>query len=284
MADIYDLIKQLASLQPSARTTAREALVEIGAPAVEPLCTALAHPHWHVREHSAEALRDMADPRSAEALCKALSDAAAVVRSIAREALVQIGLPAVEALCKAQGVHDANARWQAAEALGQIGDRRILPRKLLLDTSMPLRQRANALNALHSTRAQYIVGGTHGDTYLRYEMPPPSQFCEQMLQHPEAELRRAAEEMLQFLAGDTLLRASQADGAGGDTLLRAASGAQTDESGDTLLRGASGEQTDEPGGTPLHPATRDPRDEPPTRAARLRWPLGRNRKPPTRQE
>jgi hypothetical protein len=59
-----------------------------------------------------------------------------------------------------------------------------------------------------------------------------------MKDDPELQTREVAEDMLRFLAGETLLRPSQRDESKGEELLRAASSAQSHESGGELLRGA----------------------------------------------
>ena len=106
------------------REAAIEALLSIGAPAVEPLITALKDSDWLVREGAATALARIADVQAVEPLIAALSDEYLTVREQVTEALVRIGAPAVESLIEALKNKNSSMRKQAAIALGRISDER----------------------------------------------------------------------------------------------------------------------------------------------------------------
>jgi HEAT repeat protein len=131
------------------RKAAAEALVKIGAPAVEPLIAALKDEVEWVRKAAAWALVKIGAP-AVEPLIAALKDGDKGVRRAAAEVLdelkwqpgcdeagayywttkrqwnecVKIGAPAVEPLSAALKDWDADVRRAAAWALGQIGDAR----------------------------------------------------------------------------------------------------------------------------------------------------------------
>ena len=99
--DIVALINDLSGKDGIKRHKARIALVEIGAPAVEPLVNALNDKSQTVRWESAKALGQIRDPRSIDALVKALQDRQFDVRWLAAEALIAIGNKSVKPLLQA---------------------------------------------------------------------------------------------------------------------------------------------------------------------------------------
>jgi HEAT repeat protein len=111
------------------RKYAASALVHIGIPAVEPLMAALRDGAQGVlvRTSAAEALGQIGAP-AVEPLIAALKDGdqGVLVRTSAADALVNVGAPAVEPLIAALKDGDQGARKYAARALGQIGDSRVV--------------------------------------------------------------------------------------------------------------------------------------------------------------
>jgi HEAT repeat protein len=99
--DISALINDLSSKDGIKRHKARIALVEIGAPSVEPLVKALGDRSQTARWESAKALGQIMDPRSIDALVKALQDRLFDVRWLAAEALIAIGDKSVKPLLQA---------------------------------------------------------------------------------------------------------------------------------------------------------------------------------------
>lgn len=133
---------------------ALDALVDIGAPAVEPLCKALRNKDENVRRLAAEALGRLGDKRAVLPLCAALEGS---TRHAAARALGRIGDPrAVEPLCQVLRETAWTFDNTAAQALAEIGDRRAVePLCLALqDTSMQGREGiAEALGRLGDVQA-----------------------------------------------------------------------------------------------------------------------------------
>jgi HEAT repeat protein len=125
----------------------KEALVEIGMPAVPALLEALKGEDVRdVRQAAAEVLGEIGDPRAVPALLEALKDEdVRDVRRAAALALGEIGDPrAVPALLEA--IKDEDVYWAAARALGKIGDPRAVP--ALLEALKDQRMRLSATEAL----------------------------------------------------------------------------------------------------------------------------------------
>jgi HEAT repeat protein len=121
---VEPLIARLGDAAWDVRRAAAEALGRLGdARAVEPLIARLGDDNWNVRRAAAEALVKIGAP-AVEPLIARLSDADGSVRRAAAEALVKIGAPAVEPLIVRLGDADGSVRRAAAEALGQLGDAR----------------------------------------------------------------------------------------------------------------------------------------------------------------
>lgn len=137
---------------------ATQALVNIGAPAIEPLVGQLGHHNKIMRRATAEILGMIGDVQAIEPLIKRLSDSDADVRCIAANALerigwqpeqdqirvaywaalgkykhcVEMGALAVEPLVKQLSNSDWHVREAAAETLGKIGVPAVEPLVMLL--------------------------------------------------------------------------------------------------------------------------------------------------------
>ena len=88
-----ELIAALKDEEWIVRSSAENALVEIGQPAVDPLIAALKDKEWIVRSSAADALRRIADSRAIDPLIAALKDKQWAVRSSAADALGKIADP-----------------------------------------------------------------------------------------------------------------------------------------------------------------------------------------------
>ena len=122
--DIKGLVKVLTS-DSYRRWDAAEALVEIGKPSVELLCTVLKTTNKHELENAAYVLGRIGDSRAVEPLCAALKASGSQVRLNAAIALGKIGdARAVDLLCAALKDTESQVRLAAADALAKIGDSR----------------------------------------------------------------------------------------------------------------------------------------------------------------
>ncbi|MBN1451854.1 MAG: HEAT repeat domain-containing protein [Anaerolineales bacterium] len=147
---------------------AGDALVQIGAPAVEPLLAAYKGKDGRVNSDVIRLLGRLGDARAVETLIAELeSNRLFGVRSAAAAALGRIGDPrAVEPLIAALQDRDILVRDSAAEALGQIGDPRAVNPLIaaLEETSGVVRDDiAKALNKLNRTPPQPVPGKTNMD-------------------------------------------------------------------------------------------------------------------------
>lgn len=95
MTETGSLISDLGSRDGSVRERAREALVEMGCPAVQPLIAVLTDRRQQVRWEAAKALSVIAHPSSADVLTMALEDKDFDVRWLAAMGLIAIGREAV---------------------------------------------------------------------------------------------------------------------------------------------------------------------------------------------
>ena len=100
-ADIHGLIAALADANPAHRQHAREALVAIGRPAVEPLIRLLDDPDPQVRWQAVKALGAIGDAAAAPALIGALEDEESDVRWLAANGLIDLGHEALQPLLSA---------------------------------------------------------------------------------------------------------------------------------------------------------------------------------------
>jgi len=130
--EVGKLIKALGDKDESVRSNARDALVEIGEPAVEPLIKALRNKNWDVRKYATEALGKIGDARAIKPLIEELRYLIPGIHVFgeldAVLALAIIGEPAVEPLIKALEDEDMAMRINSASALGKISDvRAVVP-------------------------------------------------------------------------------------------------------------------------------------------------------------
>lgn len=99
---IHHLVGDLVQGTAAERRMAREALIDIGAPAVPALARELESPLASVRCEAAKALKDIGDAGAAPALVRALEDDDPSVRRLAARGLVGLGhaalIPLLEAL------------------------------------------------------------------------------------------------------------------------------------------------------------------------------------------
>lgn len=104
---------------------AKDALVQIGPPAVEPLIAALDDQRPRVRQNAALALGELKDPRALGPLATLLGDRDAEVRTWTAKALGDLGCAgAVEPLIAALGDSVPAVRQYAAVSLGTLDDQR----------------------------------------------------------------------------------------------------------------------------------------------------------------
>ena len=128
-AVISGLIRCLSSHENAGmRNSSIEALVQLGAGAVEAVLAALNTPDADVRKFLVDTLGDIRDQRAAPALIASLDDEDENISVSAAEALGKIGDPsAVEPLIATLARTDRGwLDYAAAEALGEIGDDRAL--------------------------------------------------------------------------------------------------------------------------------------------------------------
>ena len=114
----------LAHRHPHFQEMGATGLVELGAPAVEPLLRALSGGDADLRARSAGVLGALRDLRALPFLRRALADRDLEVRQAATQALAQIGAPAVEYLIPVLLDEGWDAASRAAQALGEIEDAR----------------------------------------------------------------------------------------------------------------------------------------------------------------
>jgi HEAT repeat protein len=100
-AGLTALVSALRSSDYGKRVHARQALEEIGHPAVGPLVELLADPSHQTRWEAAKALVAIADADASPALVEALMDEESDVRWLAAEALIAIGRDGLGPLLRA---------------------------------------------------------------------------------------------------------------------------------------------------------------------------------------
>jgi hypothetical protein len=116
-------VSLMDEMEARALTAVARVLGRIGAPAVEPLLSALKDDDWRVRVGAARALGRIGDSRAVKPLLSALKDDDWHVRVAAATALGRIGdSRAVEPLIGALKDPGGPVRQSAAMALGQLGD------------------------------------------------------------------------------------------------------------------------------------------------------------------
>ena len=157
--DIKGLIKALRYRKDKGvRQAAAEALVKIGALAVEPLIAALKDRHSDVRQAAAYVLGEIGDARAVEPLIAAPKDEKEwYVREAAAEALGKIGAPAVEPLIAALKDEYRNVREAAAEALGEIKDPRAVEPLIAALKDWDVRAAAEALVKIGTLAVEPLI-------------------------------------------------------------------------------------------------------------------------------
>jgi HEAT repeat protein len=118
------LLKALKSRNPDVRQIASNAILKIGAPAVDSLIHVLEHWNYRSKSHAVRILGDIKDPRAIEPLIACLCKAEnAVLRRQTAQALARFeSIQAVNGLLSVLNHENAGIRTDAAQALGQIGD------------------------------------------------------------------------------------------------------------------------------------------------------------------
>lgn len=176
------LVTQFGAAEAVRRAEATEALVAMGADAIDALTWGLSHENPQIRETSAWTLSEIATPvhRVVPALISVLTDENENVRVVGSIALRELGEPAVPYLIEALTAEAAEIRLNAAYALGEIGEP--------LDTILPA-----LINALTDSewnvrrlvvRALVTIG------------PPAIDLLIQALNSHDPDLRRMAERTL----------------------------------------------------------------------------------------
>jgi HEAT repeat protein len=107
---IAALIAQLEAKEMQTREDAREKLVALGAPAVEPLAKLLDSSNTHLRWEAVKALEEIGSPEATPALLAALDDDVPEIRFMAGAALIAAGPSALEPLLK-QLISHAHTGW-----------------------------------------------------------------------------------------------------------------------------------------------------------------------------
>ena len=100
-SNVNQLLATLAGTDAVERRAARDALADVGSPAVPGLLAALEDKRQHVRWEAAKTLTAIADPTAAESLVHALADEDPDVRWVAGEAMIALQGDAVKPLLNA---------------------------------------------------------------------------------------------------------------------------------------------------------------------------------------
>lgn len=101
-------------------------LVEMGDDVVDDLMDGLSNSDKNIRKNCAKALGEISNPKSIDALIKALSDGNKWVRRESSSALSKMGSDAVEPLIQCLDDVDWRVKGAAAWALGSIKDERAI--------------------------------------------------------------------------------------------------------------------------------------------------------------
>jgi len=122
------LIELSKSADPRNRWWALRALAEIKSPRVCPtLIEALDDPHLDVRQCAALGLRMNPDQNAIPGLLKAIQSGDTLLATLASDALVAIGEPAVPGLLEIMDQMDPKAQLHAVRTLAKLGDPRSIP-------------------------------------------------------------------------------------------------------------------------------------------------------------
>ena len=191
--DVEGLAKALTSGESGVPVAAARALGTLGAPAVEPLITALKNEDSDVRQAAVTALGSIGDARAVEPLIAAFNDPDGAVRAFTATALGEIGgAHVVEPLITALE-NRSETNWvvhtRAAKALGEIGDARAVePLIAALEYGVGSYGAAEALGKIGDTRAVEPLIAALGDR--------DATLRNAMLSESEANLRQSAAEAL----------------------------------------------------------------------------------------
>jgi hypothetical protein len=165
------------------------------------------------------------------ALSVALKEGNEDLRASAAYALGKIGdVSAVPALIATRKDNDSSVRQIAARALGKIGDAVTLPRKILADTRFSVQERISLLEMLRN------VYFNDSFTTLRYKFPDTRTLCQMVLEQDDIDVKAGAQQVLNLLDGNILLRASQRATTEAQELLRGASPTEVTTDPNELLR------------------------------------------------
>ncbi len=153
--------------RPATRWSAADALVGLGAPALDTVIAALNNPDVetskallpHLKQHNVK------DPRLVEPLVRQLRSSDWFVRHSAAESLGRIGdLRAVEPLANALRDDNRMVREEVARVLGEMGDLRAVDALLTALRELNTAEAARALGKLGDVRALEPLAATlHGD-------------------------------------------------------------------------------------------------------------------------
>jgi HEAT repeat protein len=135
-----------------------QALFRIGKPSVLPLCAALENGNSDVRRFAADSLGVLRDPRAIPVLSARVADSDKHVRAQVFVALATIGGPCVsDALSKGIVDPDEEVRVEVAVALGKISDPRAMDLLLDLLRDVSDRVRETAISAIGKQRDPRVV-------------------------------------------------------------------------------------------------------------------------------
>jgi len=200
---VEPLITALKGNNEDLRQAAAEALGKIGTPAVDSLVSLLKDSDWHIRQASAESLGKIGDARAVEPLIVTLNDNYGVVGKAAVDALGKIGAPAVEPLITALKDSDWNVRQAAAQALERIGTPSVKPLvSVLEDSDWNARQIiAEALDKLDWKPGKDQAGANYWVTKGNWEKcvavgAPAVDPLVSVLKYSDKDVRQAAVEAL----------------------------------------------------------------------------------------
>ena len=126
---IAALLTKLTDKDGLVRKPARDALVEIGSPAVPGLIELLKDKRTHVRWEAAKALSEIADPLAAPALVEALEDNDPGIRWLGAEGLIRMEQAGLRPLLEALVEHGGSVRLRegADHALKVLAKNEKLP-------------------------------------------------------------------------------------------------------------------------------------------------------------
>lgn len=187
---------------------------------------------YYVRRDAARTLGKIGDAAAVPALIRALKQPLSAIRFEAAFALGEIGdASAASGLIEVLQDRDEMVRRVAASALSKIGDAKTLPRKVVCNTRLSAQEKINLLEALRRVE--------HRDSFhtLSFSFPETRTLCQHILQEEGAGAQQGAQEILNILDGNLLLRASQRDTiTDGQELLRAAPNTPSETPSEALLR------------------------------------------------